>query len=81
MVTIIEHKFVVNGEVLQVPDEVPLPNWTWDPTAGVLVPLCPRCGSATKVSVGYFTCYMAGFSHYHQKGDVVLELTRRRLTG
>lgn len=60
-------------------DEVPLPAWTWDDKLRVLVPRCPKCGSTTVVSGEFFTCHMAGFSHYHQRFADVLDLTRRRL--
>lgn len=62
-----------------MPQNVPLPAWTWDNTLRVLVPRCPRCTATTVVSGAFLTCHMAGFSHYHQRFDDVLDATQRKL--
>lgn len=60
-------------------DETPLPAWTWDAKLHTLVPRCPRCAVTTIVSNGHLTRHMAGFTHYHERFDDVLDLTQRRL--
>lgn len=61
------------------PTDLPSPSWRWDESAHVLRPCCPACGKPLVMSGRSLTCLLMGFSHFHERAELVVDQALGRL--